>query len=50
MARLWGPGRCNNADTAGMFVSDQGEAGAADGEEEGDDVQVGRQMGLAAAP
>lgn len=28
-------------------MSDQGEAGAADGEKEGDDVQVGRQMGLA---
>jgi len=28
-------------------VADQREAGAGDGEEEGNDVQVGRQMGLA---
>lgn len=33
-----------------MCYSDQREAGAADGEEEGDDVQVGQQMGLAQTP
>lgn len=33
-----------------FFGPDQGEAAAAEREEEGDDVQVGRQMGLAAAP
>lgn len=51
MARLGGGGGGGVAViTPALFVSDQGEAGAADGEEEGDDVQVGRQMGLAAAP
>lgn len=32
------------------FCPDQGEAAAAEREEEGDDVQVGRPVGLAAAP
>jgi len=39
-----------DCDCVNLLSSDQREAGAADGEKEGDDVQVGRQMGLAEAP